>query len=414
MRWHLTGLWRSSDFVKFWLGQTVSRFGSGITGIALPLTGVLLLAATPSQMGILSALDGAAVLAIGLFVGVWVDRVRRRPLLIATDLGRAFILSTVPLAALFGVLHIEQLYAVAALTGMFTVIFNVANQSFLPSLIPQTALVEGNSKLGVSDSLAEIGGPAVAGPLVQLISAPFAVLFDALSFLFSAFCLGLIRKPEPPVAVAENRMSIWHELVQGLHEVLKNPLLRSLAGGVGAFNFFGNFVGALYALYVVRELHAAPIFLGFLIATGGVSALVGAFIAERIIRRFGLGLTAGATLFIYGATGLLIPLAAGPTAIALSFLFTSQLAGDASVSIHLIAEVSLRQSIVPGNMLGRTNASLQFLSQGVAPIGALLAGILGGLIGLRLTILIGVLGVMAAGALLLLSPIRKISEIKNE
>ena len=414
MRWHLTGLWRSSDFVKFWLGQTVSRFGSGITGIALPLTGVLLLAATPSQMGILSALDGAAVLAIGLFVGVWVDRVRRRPLLIATDLGRAFILGTVPLAALFGVLHIEQLYAVAALTGMFTVIFNVANQSFLPSLISQTALVEGNSKLGVSDSLAEIGGPAVAGPLVQLISAPFAVLFDALSFLFSAFCLGLIRKPEPPVAVAENRMSIWHELVQGLHEVLKNPLLRSLAGGVGAFNFFGNFVGALYALYVIRELHAAPIFLGFLIATGGVSALVGAFIAERIIRRFGLGLTAGATLFIYGATGLLIPLAAGPTAIALSFLFTSQLAGDASVSIHLIAEVSLRQSIVPGNMLGRTNASLQFLSQGVAPIGALLAGILGELIGLRLTILIGVLGVMAAGALLLLSPIRKIGEIKNE
>jgi len=411
MRWRLTGLWQNRDFVKFWLGQTVSRFGSGITGIALPLTGVLLLAATPSQMGILSALDGAAVLAIGLFVGVWVDRVRRRPLLIATDLGRAFILSTVPLAALFGVLHIEQLYAVAALTGMFTVIFNVANQSFLPSLIPQTALVEGNSKLGVSDSLAEIGGPAVAGPLVQLVSAPFAVLFDALSFLFSAFCLGLIRKPEPPVAVAENRMSIWRDLVQGLHEVLKNPLLRSLAGGVGAFNFFGNFVGALYALYIIRELHAAPIFLGFLIATGGVSALVGAFIAERVVRRFGLGLTAGATLFIYGATGLLIPLAAGPTAVALSFLFTSQLAGDASVSIHLIAEVSLRQSIVPGNMLGRTNASLQFLSQGVAPIGALLAGILGGLIGLRLTILIGVLGVMAAGALLLLSPIRKISEI---
>lgn len=414
MRWRLTGLWHNRDFVKFWLGQTVSRFGSGITGIALPLTGVLLLAATPSQMGILSALDGAAVLAIGLFVGVWVDRVRRRPLLIATDLGRAFILGTVPLAALFGVLHIEQLYAVAALTGMFTVIFNVANQSFLPSLIPKTALVEGNSKLGVSDSLAEIGGPAVAGPLVQLVSAPFAVLFDALSFFFSAFCLGLIRKPEPPVAVAENRMSIWHDLVQGLHEVLKNPLLRSLAGGVGAFNFFGNFVGALYALYVIRELHAAPIFLGFLIATGGVSALVGAFIAERIIRRFGLGLTAGATLFIYGATGLLIPLAAGPTAVALSFLFTGQLTGDASVSIHLIAEVSLRQSIVPGNMLGRTNASLQFLSQGVAPIGALLAGILGGLIGLRLTILIGVLGVMAAGAFLLLSPIRKLGEIKNE
>src|SRR5713226_2706985 len=408
MRWRLTGLWHNRDFVKFWIGQTVSRFGSGITGIALPLTGVLLLAATPSQMGILSALDGAAVLAIGLFVGVWVDRVRRRPLLIATDLGRAFILGTVPLAALFGVLHIEQLYAVAALTGMFTVIFNVANQSFLPSLISQTALVEGNSKLGVSDSLAEIGGPAVAGPLVQLISAPFAILFDALSFLFSACCLGLIHTPEPPPAALEQRKSIRHDLVEGLHMVLSNPVLRALAGSAGTFSLFGNFIGALYALYVIRQLGAPAIFLGLLVATGGVSALVGALMAERVVRRFGLGMTVSVGLFMYGATGLLIPLAGGSLALALSLLFLSQLIGDASVSLYLIAEVSLRQSIVPANMLGRTNASMQFLSQGVAPPGALLAGILGGMIGLRLTIFIGVLGVMLAGTWLLLSPVRKV------
>src|SRR6266480_134489 len=203
MRQYRTGLWKNSDFVKLWLGQTVSHFGSGITGIALPLTAVLVLAATPAQMGILGALDGVSVLVIGLQAGVWVDRVRRRPLLIATDLGRAFILSTIPLAALLGVLRIWQLYIVAVLAGMLTVIFTVASSAYLPSLIPQESLVEGNSKLAMSDALAEIGGPAVAGPLVQLLSAPFAIVFDALSFLFSACCLGLIHTPEPPPIAIE-------------------------------------------------------------------------------------------------------------------------------------------------------------------------------------------------------------------
>src|SRR5690349_3562034 len=229
MRRYLTGLWNNPDFVKLWLGQTVSQFGSGITGIALPLTAVLLLAATPAQMGILGALDGIAVLVIGLLAGVWVDRVRRRPLMIATDLGRAFILSTIPLAALLGVLHIWQLYIVAAFAGILTVIFTVASPAYLPSLIPQDSLIEGNSKLGISDALAEIGGPAVAGPLVQLLTAPFAILFDAFSFLFSACCLALIRKPEPHPATSELKTSIWSDLIEGLRLVFKNPLLRSLA-----------------------------------------------------------------------------------------------------------------------------------------------------------------------------------------
>lgn len=410
MRRYRTGLWKSSDFITLWLGQTVSQFGSGITGIALPLTAVLVLAATPTQMGILGAVDGIAVLVIGLLAGVWVDRVRRRSLLIAADLGRAFVLSTIPLAALLGVLRIGQLYVVAALAGMLTVVFNVAYSAFLPSLIPRESLVEANSKLAMSDSLAETGGPAVAGPLVQLISAPFALFFDALSFLFSACCLGLIHTPEPPPAVLKQGKSIWSDLVEGLRMVLKNPLLRALAGSAATFSLFGNFIGALYALYVIRQVSAPPIFLGFLVATGGVSALVGALMAERVVRRFGLGMTVGLGLFMYGVTGLLIPLASGSVALALSLLFLSQLIGDASVSIYFIAEVSLRQSLVPVNMLGRTNASMQFLSQGIAPLGALLAGILGGMIGLRFTILIGVLGVMLAGTWLLLSPVRKVAQ----
>lgn len=402
------GLWKNSDFVKLWLGQTVSYFGSGITGIALPLTAVLVLSATPVQMGILGALDGVAVLVIGLFAGVLADRVRRKPLMIATDLGRALTLGTIPLAALLGMLSIGQLYIVAALAGTLTVIFTVASPAYFPSLIPQESLVEGNSKLGMSDALAEIGGPAAAGPLVQLLSAPFAIVFDALSFLFSACCLGLIRKPEPHPRTHEQRKSIWSDLIEGLRLVLQDPLLRSLAASAGIFSLFGNFVGALYALYVIRQIGAPPIFLGLLVATGGLSALMGAFMAERVVHRFGLGKTVGIGLFMYGATGLLIPLAGGSVMFALIPLFLSQLLGDASISIYFIAEVSLRQSLVPSNLLGRTNASMQFLSQGVAPLGALLAGILGGMIGLRLTILIGVLGVMLAGTWLLLSPVRKV------
>jgi Na+/melibiose symporter-like transporter len=265
--------------------------------------------------------------------------------LIATDLGRAFLLSTIPLAALFGALHIEQLYFVAAMVGMLTVLFNVVQSAFLPSLIPPESLVEANSKLGISDSLAEIGGPATAGPLVQLISAPFALLFDALSFLFSACCLGLIHTPELPPAVLEQRKSIWHDLVEGLRAVLKNPLLRALAVSAGIFSLFGNFIGALYTLYIIRQLGAPAIFLGLLVATVGVSALVGALMAERVVRRFSLGMTVGVGLFMYGATGLLIPLAGGSLALALSLLFLSQLIGDASVSIYLIAEVMLIRRI---------------------------------------------------------------------
>ncbi len=407
MRHYRAGLWSHRDFVNLWLGQTISNFGSGITGIALPLTAVLVLAATPVQMGILGAVNGVSVLAVGLFAGVLVDRVRRRPLMLVTDLGRACILGTIPLAALLGVLGLWQLYIVAAVTGMLTVLFTVAHSAYLPSLIPQESLVEANSKLAMSDALAEISGPAVAGPLVQLISAPFALVFDALSFLFSAFCVRRIHRPESLPLAAEQRKSVWADLVEGLRVVLNDPLLRALAGSAGTFSLFGNFIGTLYVLYVIRQIGAPSIFVGFLVAAGGVSALYGAFMAERVVRRFGLGRTVGIALFMYGATGLLIPLAGGSVALAVSLLFLSQLLGDASVSIYLIAAATLQQSIVPANLLGRANASMQFFSLGLAPLGALLAGILGGIIGLRLTILIGVLGVMLAGTWLLLSPVRE-------
>jgi MFS family permease len=405
----IKGLWTNPDFVKIWTGQTISNMGSGIGGIALPLTAVLVLSATPAQMGILSALSGASVLVFGLLAGVWVDRLRRRPILIVADLGRALLLTSIPLAALFGLLHLVQLFIVAALVGILTVFFNVASQSFLPSLIEQEKLVEANSKLAMSDSLAEIGGPALAGPLVQLVGAPLAILFDAISFLVSALNIGLIRTRELSPVPAKQRQSVWREGIEGLRMIRKNALLRSLAISAMLFDFFGNFIGTLYVLYIVRELHLPPIIIGFLIATGGVSALLGTLIAQRVIQSIGPGMAIGGMLFLYGLTGILTPLAHGSVVVAAAILFVSQL-GDASVAIYLIAEVSFRQAIIPGPFLGRVNASMQFLAQGFGPVAALLAGILGTVIGLRLTILIGVVGVMVAGLLLLISPIRRVRE----
>jgi MFS family permease len=401
----------SRDFAKLWAGQTISNIGGGITGIALPLTAVLVLSANSVQMGILSALDGLAALVFGLLAGVWVDRLRRRPIMMAADLGRAVLLGSIPLAAWLGILGLAQLYIVAALAAILAVFFRVASESFLPVLVPPQQLVAANSRLGTSDALAEIVGPASAGPLVQLIGAPFAILFDSCSFLVSVLSIWLIRAPEsrPTLQLAgrgEQRQSAWRESIEGLRMVRENALLRALATSAALFNFFGNFIGALYILYVVRGLHAAPLIPGLLVAAGGVSALTGTLLARRVIRRLGTGLSIGAMLFCYGLFGLLTPLAGGSLGLAVAMLFMAQLFGDASVAIYFIAEISLRQAIIPNAFLGRVNATMQFLSQGPAPVAALIAGLLGATIGLRATILIGVLGVMLAGALLLLSPVR--------
>ncbi|HLG61176.1 MAG TPA: MFS transporter [Ktedonosporobacter sp.] len=412
MRWQLRGLWKNPHFRQLWMGRIVSNLGNCITGIALPLTAVLVLSATPAQMSILSALNGIAVLFFGLVAGVWVDRLRRRPILIATDLGRALLISSIPAAALLGVLHIEQLYIVTALVGVLTVFFSAADASFLPTLVQSQELVEGNSKLGISDSLAEIIGPALGGLLVQAFSAPLAIVIDTLTFLWSALCFARIRTEEPSIAVKQRR-NAWVEGIEGLHFVLKSPQLRALAISAGLFNFFGMFIGTLYAFYVVRELGAAPIILGLLTAAGGLSALVGAALAERVIRRVGLGLTAGAALAIYGLMGLLLPLASGPVIVVITLLFISQLVGDSAISIHLIAELSLRQMLVPHHLLGRVNASFQFLTLGIAPFGALLAGVIAELGGVRLTLLIGVLGVISAGLALLFSPVRQVREVER-
>ena len=414
MKSPLKGLWNHPDFVKLWIGQTVSDLGNGITGIALPLTAALALKATPAQMGILSALEGIAALLVGLFAGVWADRLRRRLILIVTDLGRAALLLSVPLAALFGLLRIEQLYLVAALTGVLTVFFHVADQSFLPALVRQEDLVEGNSKLGASASIAEIGGPALAGPLVQIVTAPGAILFDVGSFLVSACCLWRIRTVEP-APKASQQQAFWHALTEGLRAIVTHPLLRVLAGSAFLFAFFGNFFAALYPLYVVRTIGAPPAILGYLVAAGGVGALAGAFLEQRVVRRFGLGKTLAGGLFVSRIIGLVvIVLARSPLVFAVPLLFFSQLVGDVAISLYLMSEVSLRQSIIPASMLGRLNASMQVLTRGLGAGGALIGGTLGQQVGIRPTLLIAEAGMLLAAIWLFCSPICRVQSPEQQ
>ena len=244
MRFRLTGLWRHPDFVKLWTGQTISLIGSQVTFLALPLTAVLVLNATPAQMGFLTAAGAIPSLLVGLFAGVWVDRHRRRPILIAADLGRAALLLLIPVAALLGVLRIEYLYIVAFLVGTLGLFFEVAHHSFLPSLVGREQLVEGNSKLEISDSVAEIVGPGLAGGLVQLVTAPIAIAVDAISFLISALFLGLIRTPEPAPKPPDEQQNIFGEVVEGLALVSGNALLRAIAGGMSTVHLFNSCSGS--------------------------------------------------------------------------------------------------------------------------------------------------------------------------
>jgi MFS family permease len=412
MRFRLTGLWRHPDFVKLWTGQTISLIGSQVTFLALPLTAVLVLNATPAQMGVLTAAGAIPSLLVGLFAGVWVDRRRRRPILIAADLGRAALLLLIPVAALLGVLRIEYLYVVAFLVGTLGLFFDVAHHSFLPSLVGREQLVEGNSKLEISDSVAEIVGPGLAGGLVQLVTAPIAIVVDAISFLISALFLGLIRTPEPAPKPPDEQQNILGEAVEGLSLVSGNALLRAIAGSMSTLHLFNSVLEAVFVLYVTRELGIGPGLLGLIFASGSVGFLVGALLPGWVSRRFGLGSGIIGGLLLVGLSDLLIPLVGGSGVVMVRILvlMAAQFFFGLGLTIFNIGQVSVRQAITPDHLQGRMNATLNFIAAGSVPLGGLLGGGLGEMIGLRPTLVLAALGEMLAVLWLILSPMRSLRE----
>lgn len=388
-------LWRHAGFLTLWAGQTVSLFGSRITLLALPLTAVLRLHAGAAQMGLLVAAGSAPWLVVGLPAGVWVDRLRRRPLMVAADLGRALLLFSVPLAAWLGRLHLEQLYLVQFLVGVLTVVFDVAYQSWLPSLVPSEHLVEGNSKLEMSDSVAQIAGPGLGGVLIQVLTAPVAILADALSFLVSAVLLGSIRSYEAAPNRAR-RGSMRHEIAEGARLVLGNPLLRALVASSATFNLFDSVLFSVYVLYMVRTLGLAAPAIGLVFGLGGVGGLLGALLVGPITRRYGLARTLTSAVILAALAELLIAAARGPALVAASMLVGAEAIVEFGAVLFAINAVSLRQMRTPEALRGRVNATSRFATWGVGPVGALLGGALGRAIGLRQTVLLAGLGTLLA------------------
>jgi MFS family permease len=406
-----TSLWRHADFMKLWAGQTVSELGSVVTRTAVPLVAVLVLGAGPFEMALLVVSASLAVLLVGFFAGAWVDRLRRRPLLIAADVIRAFVLLSVPVAFVLGVLRIEQLYVVVFLEGCLAAFFDAAYPAYVPSLIGVERVVEGNSKLATSSSLAEIGGPGLGGGLVQLVGGPVALFVDAISFVVSAISLLLIRSPEPSRPVPTTRTPMRQEILEGLHLVRRHVVLVPLTLRSVIAHVAGSFYGVLYTIYLVEDLRLEPFVVGVVISAGGVGSLFGSFFAQRVIRRLGLGPALIWTAVGASIIGVLTPLAGGPVLLATLMVFLPQLVGDGLQTIEGVAELSLIQGVIPNRILGRVNATLEVFSHGIAyPVGALLAAVLAGWIGVRGGIAVGWAGMAASILLLVLSPLPRVRQ----
>ncbi len=407
-----TGLWLHRDFVRLWAGQSVSMLGTMIGRPAMSFTAILVLHASPAQVALLAAMDIVPGLLVGLHAGAWVDRMRRRPILIGTDLARFALLLTVPAAALLNALHIQQLYVVAFAVSMLSVFFNVAYQAYLPSLIHKEQLLEGNSKLAAGAAVAEFSGFGVAGGLVSLLTAPFAVLIDAFSFLASAWAVRGIRAPEPLPALARSQQPMLQDIAAGVREVVRQPYLRALALCNISMDVAGGIFGALVVLYMSRDLDFSPALLTPIWAVGGFASLLGATYASRFIARVGVGpaLIVGVLgtgigmLFIPAAT----PTQAGATWLAAGFLIAQQLVGDVSATVFDINQSTLRQQLAPSAMLGRISATLTLGKQSAALLGTLLGGVLGTWLGVRETLAVAGVGTLLSALWLALSPLRRV------
>jgi MFS family permease len=405
--WSPGGVWRSPAYVRLWSASVVSGAGSAVTTLALPLLAAITLHATPAQMGLLVAAETAPVLLLGLPAGVWVDRRAKRPVMIATDLGRAGLLLAIPAAAWAGVLRMELLLLIAFLVGALSVFFEIASQSFLPTILAPDALTEGNARLHTGWGLAEVGGPGLAGWLTQTFSAPAAILIDAVSYGLSAALLGGIRAEEPAApSLAGAGRHFWRELREGVEIVARNPILRATATATGLWNLVGGGRAAVFVLFLTRTLGLAAGATGAIFTAGAAGFLLGSLAPDRIARRIGLGraILLGVALAI--PSELLTALAAGPPTTAAILAGAGALLTGLTIPTYDINQFSLRQAVTPLRLQGRVNATMRTLIRGAVPIGALAGGVLAERIGLRSVMIVSSLGGIAAFLAIWFSPVR--------
>jgi MFS family permease len=404
------GLWHHPEFRRLWIGESVSQFGSTISQLALPLVAILIVHASTFEVGLLVTFQMAAFLVVGLPAGAWVDRMRFRAVLIVNDVLRAVALASVPVAHWLGVLSIGQLYAVALLTGVCTVFFDVAYQSYVPELVDREQLVDANAKLQASESVSQIGGPSAGGLLIQVLTAPYAVLLDAASFLWSASWVAAIRT-RPPKAERRPDRNLRREIGEGLRFVLGNRLLRSIALCTGTSNLFGSIAAAVFYVLLARELRLSPGLIGLIESTSAIGGLAGSLVADRFARRVGQGPAIWISALAMAPFGFVAPFVQRDWTLAL--LAFAQGVMWLNVVIYNITQVSFRQGLCPPALLGRMNATMRFLVWGTMPVGGFLGGVLGETIGVRQTLFVVAVGGSLSFLPVFLSPLRRMRELPS-
>ncbi|MEV1171293.1 MFS transporter [Nonomuraea sp. NPDC049784] len=400
-------LLRDHDFRRLFLADTASQAGSQVLMLALPLVAVSALRASAFEVGLLAACQTLAFVVIGLPAGALVDRMRKRVVMVVADWARALALASVPVAWWLDVLTIYQLYAVALVLGVFTVFFDVAYQSYLPHLVERERLVEGNSTLEIVRTVAQVGGPSGGGYLIQLLTAPFALVATVAGFAWSALCLATIRRREPHQEPGRARLG--KEIAEGVRFVLGQPLLRRIAGCTATANLFVSVSQPMVLLLLARDLGLGAGAIGLLTAAGGLGGIVGALVNARVARRLGQGPAMWLGLAVPAPLAFVLPWMEADWRLGLFVLY--EFGTGAGVVLYNVTQLSFRQGITPEPLLGRMNATMRFLVWGTLPLGGLIGGALGGSIGVRNTLLVAAAGSCLAFLWLVTSPLRTMREL---
>ncbi len=405
------GLWAHRDFLKLWTGQSISEFGSQVSQLAIPWIAAVGLHASPLEFSVLGMLGFLPFILFALPAGVWVDRLPRRPILIAGDAARAVLLLLIPILWAAGALRMWQLFVLTFVTGIFTVFFDVAYQSYLPALVDRDELIDGNSKLQLTVSVAQVAGPSASGGLIAALTAPYAILFDAFSFIVSAIFMLRIRKPEsqPQRTAGAPPPKMWPEIKEGLRWVVGHRWLRAIAACTGSSNFFGSLSFAIVLLYFTRSLHLSAIEVGLVFGIGSVGSIAGALVANRMQRALGVGPTI--LIPIVFACGALLAYPLAPRSFPLPVLMLGQAVFGFGAVVYNITQVSLRQAITPERLQGRMNAAMRWIVWGTIPLGTMAGGVIATAWTLRTALWVGAIGSLFTFLPIALTSVRSIREL---
>ncbi len=405
------GVLRNKDFAKLWAGESVSLIGTQVTQFTMPLVAIITLNATVFEVGVLNALRFVPVIILSLFAGVWLDRRRRRPVLIGCALGNAVLISLVPITSVTGVLSIGLLYVVVTLAGALSMTFDIGALSYVPSLVDREQLAQGNSMIQASTAFAGVAGPGLAGILIGLVTAPITLSVDAVSYLFSAAGLISIRKQEPAPEVPAERTTVWRSMAEGLRTVYGNSLLRAMLTQGTMMNLaFGIYI-TVFVVYAVRTLGLTPLKLGIVMAAVAVGSLTGAMLAGRVKQALGLGRTMTITVILVSAAPFLLLIPHDASAVAIAVLTFAHFSYGCNVTINNVHAITIRQVVTPPRLLGRMNASYRMVLFGSGPLGMIGGGLLGNALGLRTALVIAVIGMAVPVVWIFFSPVFRLKEM---